>query len=63
VLLGNLEPVGLLRNGTPEAVTAALAECHRAGGPRWIVGAGCEICRDSPEANVRALCEYAFTHR
>jgi MtaA/CmuA family methyltransferase len=63
VLLGNIEPVGLLRNGTPEAVTAALAECHRAGGARWIVGAGCEICRDSPEANVRALCDYAFTHR
>lgn len=63
VLLGNIEPVGVLRNGTPEGVTAALAECHRGGGPRWIVGAGCEICRDTPEANVRALCEYAFTHR
>jgi MtaA/CmuA family methyltransferase len=63
VLLGNIEPVGVLRNGTPETVTAALAECHRGGGDRWIVGAGCEVCRDTPEANVRALCEYAFTHR
>lgn len=63
VLLGNVEPVGVLRNGTPEAVTAALAACHRGGGDRWIVGAGCEICRDTPEVNVRALCDYAFSHR
>lgn len=63
VLLGNVEPVGVLRNGTPDRVTAALAECHRGGGDRWIVGAGCEICRDTPEANVRALCDFAFSHR
>jgi MtaA/CmuA family methyltransferase len=63
VLLGNVEPVGVLRNGTPESITAALAECHRGGGARWIVGAGCEICRDTPEPNVRALCDYAFAHR
>jgi MtaA/CmuA family methyltransferase len=62
VLLGNIEPAGVLRTGTPEAVTEALAACHRGGGQRWIVGAGCEICRDTPEANVRALCDYAFTH-
>jgi MtaA/CmuA family methyltransferase len=63
VLLGNIEPAGVLRTGTPDAVTAAVAECHRGGGPRWIVGAGCEVCRDTPEANIRALCDYAFSHR
>jgi len=63
VLLGNLEPVNVLRNGTPEVVTAAITECHRQGGPRFIVSAGCEVCRDTPEANLRALCEYAFTHQ
>ena len=41
------------------AVTAALAECHRAAGPRYIVGAGCEVPRDTPEANVRAMCRFA----
>ena len=59
VLLGNVHPVQVLRNGTPEGVTAAIAECHRQAGPRYIVGAGCEVPRDTPEANLRALCAYA----
>ena len=63
VLLGNLEPVGVLRDGTAESVTAAIAACHRDAGARYIVSAGCEVCRDTPEANLRALCDYAFTHQ
>ena len=45
VLLGNLDPVRALRDGTPESVMAAIAECHRQAGPRYIVGAGCEVPR------------------
>ena len=63
VLLGNLEPVGVLRNGTPEIVREAIAACHRDAGANYIAGAGCEVCRDTPEANLRALCEYAHTAR
>jgi MtaA/CmuA family methyltransferase len=63
VLLGNLNPVTALRNSTPEAITAAIAECHRQAGPRYIVGAGCEIPRDTPPENVRALCQYAHQHQ
>ena len=55
VLLGNLDPVRVLRDGTPESITAAIAECHRQAGPRYIVGAGCEIPRDTPPENVLAL--------
>jgi MtaA/CmuA family methyltransferase len=62
VLLGNVEPVGVLRNGTPETVHAAIAECHRQAGTNYIVGAGCEVCRDTPEDNLRALCDYAKSH-
>ena len=62
VLAGNLDPVKMLRNGTPEAITTALAECHRQAGPRYIVAAGCEVPRDTPEANVRALAGYAKSH-
>ncbi len=62
VLLGHIEPVGVLRNSTPEGVATAIAQCHREAGARYIVSAGCEVCRDTPEANLRALCEYAFTH-
>jgi len=59
VLLGNIDPVEALRKGTPESVTAAIAECHRRAGPRYIVGAGCEVVRDTPEENMRGLCQYA----
>lgn len=59
VILGNVEPVGVMRNGTPEVVTEALAACHRAAGPRYIVGAGCELPRDTSAANVRAMCAFA----
>jgi MtaA/CmuA family methyltransferase len=62
VLLGNVDPVRVLREGSPESVAAALAECHRQAGPRYIVGAGCEVTRDTPPENLRALCRYAQEH-
>jgi MtaA/CmuA family methyltransferase len=63
MLLGNVNPVVVLRNGTPEQVSAAIAECHRQAGPRFIVAAGCEVPRDTPRDNLRALCAYAHSHR
>jgi MtaA/CmuA family methyltransferase len=63
LLLGNLNPVTVLRNGDPAGVTAAIAECHRDAGARFIVGAGCEVPRDTPPENLRALCSYAHTHK
>lgn len=62
VLLGNIDPVRTLRNGTPESVYEAVAECHRAAGDRFIVSAGCEVPRDTPTANVRAMARYAREH-
>jgi uroporphyrinogen-III decarboxylase len=62
VLLGNLDPVRALRDGTPATVAAAIAECHRQAGPRYIVGAGCEVPRGTPEANLMALGDYARSH-
>jgi len=61
VLLGNLNPVAVLRNGSADGVTAAVAECHRQGGARFVVGAGCEVTRDTPHENLRALCHYAHS--
>jgi MtaA/CmuA family methyltransferase len=63
ILLGNLNPVAVLRNGDPVGVTAAVAECHRQAGAPFIVGAGCEVPRDTPPENLRALCAYAHSHR
>jgi len=63
VLLGNIHPVRVLRDGNPAAVIEAIAECHRQAGSAYIVGAGCEVPRDTPDANVLALTEYARTHQ
>jgi MtaA/CmuA family methyltransferase len=59
VLLGNIDPVRMLRNGTPEAITAAIAQCHQEAGERYIIGAGCEVPRNTPAENLLALTEYA----
>jgi MtaA/CmuA family methyltransferase len=63
VLLGNIDPVRVLRNGSPEYVAEAIAACHREAGPRYIVGAGCEVPRDTPPENLRALTNYARSHQ
>jgi len=59
VLAGNINPVAVLRGGTPESITAAVAECHRQAGPRYVVAAGCEVPRDTPPQNLLALRDYA----
>lgn len=63
VLLGNIDPVRALRNSNPAQVTADIAECHRQAGARYIVGAGCEVPRDTAEENLRAMCRYAKEHK
>ncbi len=59
ILLGNLNPVTVLRDSTPDQVRNAVAECHRQAGERFIVGAGCEAPPDTPEENLMALVAYA----
>ena len=62
VLLGNIDPVRVLKDGTPESVYEAVGECHRQAGERFIVGAGCEVPRETPPANLRAMVRYAREH-
>jgi MtaA/CmuA family methyltransferase len=62
ILLGNIDPVSVLRNGTPEEVYRAIEECHRKAGPNYIVSAGCEVPRDTPLENIRAMRDYARGH-
>lgn len=63
VLLGNIDPVRVLRDQSPEAVSRAIRECHAEAGPRYIVSAGCEVPRGTPEENVRAMRDYAQSWR
>jgi MtaA/CmuA family methyltransferase len=62
VIAGNLDPVKCLRNGTPQDVTDAVAACHRIAGTNFIVGAGCEVPRDTPPENLIAMQVYARSH-
>jgi len=59
VLLGNIDPVRELRDGTPASVEAALAECYRQAGAAYICGAGCETPRGTPHANLDAMTRFA----
>lgn len=59
VLIGNLNPVQTVRDGTPDSIIAALGKCHADAGPRFILGAGCEIPRGTPPENVRAFSRYS----
>jgi MtaA/CmuA family methyltransferase len=59
VLLGNIDPVRVLRDGTPEAVQAELGKCWQAARPRYITGAGCEVPRGTPAANIEAMRQFA----
>ena len=61
-LAGNLDPVRDLRNGSPETIAPLLEALQQQAGARWIVAAGCEVVRDTPHENMRALVEFAQTH-
>jgi uroporphyrinogen-III decarboxylase len=52
--LGNFDPVAVMLQGSPEDVYHATIECMKAGGPRSISGAGCEIPDGTPAENLRA---------
>jgi uroporphyrinogen-III decarboxylase len=62
VLLGNVDPVSVLRNGTPEQVLEAITRCHQEAGSNYIVSAGCEVPRDTPPENLKVLLHYARSH-
>jgi MtaA/CmuA family methyltransferase len=59
ILLGNINPVSVLRDGDAASVSSAILDCHRQAGDPYIVGAGCEVHRDTPAENLQALAEYA----
>ncbi len=51
---GNIDPVGIILQGTPEEVYAATQHCLTLGGPRCFSAAGCEIPQNTPSANLEA---------
>lgn len=51
---GNLDPVAVFLQGTPEQVRAGIAANASVGGPMWISAAGCEIPDGTPAENLQA---------
>ena len=59
LMIGNLDPSGVIRYGSPELVrkkTLELLEIYR-DSPRLMVNAGCAIPPDTPPENIRAMIE------
>ncbi len=61
-LIGNLDPVREVRNGSPESIQQALEALQQKAGERWVVGAGCEIVRDTPHENMHTMRMFARSH-
>jgi MtaA/CmuA family methyltransferase len=59
ILLGNINPVTVLKNGTPELILAELKKCYDEAGSKYIVGAGCEVPRGTPDENVKTFAKFA----
>ena len=60
---GGVDPV-LVLNAAPDEIRAAVAKAYQTAGNPYVVMAGCEIPRGTPDANFAALCEpISYTHR
>jgi uroporphyrinogen decarboxylase len=61
-VIGNVDPVTVLLQGTTERVRAAADACLAAGsGGGYVLGSGCVVPRITPLENVRAMVEAAHT--
>ena len=62
IICGNIDPVSVLQDSTPEQIHQAIEQCHTEAGSNFIVGAGCEVTRNTPGENLRVLTDYAQSH-
>jgi MtaA/CmuA family methyltransferase len=56
-IAGNLDPVSVVKNGTPVTIRNGLRRAYEQAGNPYIVNAGCEIPADTPVENLKAFCE------
>jgi MtaA/CmuA family methyltransferase len=62
IICGNIDPVAVLQDSSPEQIHNAIEQCHKEAGGNFIVGAGCEVTRNTPPENLRVLTDYAQSH-
>lgn len=58
-IAGNLNPVSALKDSTPRRICEELALCRTKAGEKYIVGAGCEVPRGTPEQNLKAMLDFS----
>jgi MtaA/CmuA family methyltransferase len=56
-IAGNVDPVSVVRQGTPKGIREAIEHCYATAGGPFMVNAGCEIPPGTPLENLRAFCE------
>lgn len=56
-LMGNVDPITIMWNGTPEQIKEESYKCINAAGAdgRFVLAAGCEVPKDTPIQNIQAL--------
>lgn len=54
VLMGNV-PTGLMLDGRPEEIAAVARECREKAGLNLVLSTACDVPRDTPPENVKAL--------
>jgi MtaA/CmuA family methyltransferase len=62
IICGNIDPVAVLQDSSPEQIHNAIEWCHKEAGGNFIVGAGCEVTRNTPPENLHVLTDYAQSH-
>ncbi|MEI8200022.1 MAG: uroporphyrinogen decarboxylase family protein [Eubacteriales bacterium] len=65
-ICGNIDPVRIIRSGTPEIIRKAVRDCLDAGDETSFISSGCEIPVGTPHENLlavsQALVEYGGYH-
>jgi hypothetical protein len=55
--------VEVLQNGSAEDVLAVVTKCHQSAEELYVIGARCQVRRETPAANMFALREFAQSHK
>ena len=58
---GNMDPVGIMLQGDPDAVKKAVSACLSACDERTLIAAGCEIPAETPEQNLMLMDSLLYT--
>lgn len=54
---GNIDPVSILLNGSPETIRDGILECIQVTNDSSLISAGCEVPRDTSNENLMAVNE------